>query len=327
MHIVKKLPGLQALPKNTPRSVRSVMDTMVITPGSIDQWKKPTFQRELRATPRVLEAAAQIKDEGILPGVLTLGKLGGETYLLDGQHRVEAFRLAGIPEAYVDVRICTFESMGEMGEEFVRLNSSLVRMKNDDIMRGLEGSNESLRMLRRRCPFVGYDHLRMAGADGRAKVLLSVTVAVRTWFGSGTPTPVAGPSSMEAVKTLDQKETEQMTTFLSLCYDAWGGDAANFKLWCSLNLVLLMWLYRRVVLAEGGKHANNRYIQMTASQFQKCMVALSANPMYVDWLRGRNISDRDRSPCYMRIRDIFVRRLSEMDIKGARFPAADWTKS
>jgi hypothetical protein len=327
MHIVTKLPGLQALPKNTPKGVRSVMDTMVITPTSIDEWKKPPFQRELRVTPRVVVVGQQIKEDGVIPGIVTLGKLGGDTYLLDGQHRMEAFRLSGLDEAYMDTRICTFTSIGDMGEEFVRLNSSLVRMKNDDILRGLEGSHEFLRALRRRCPFVGYDHLRMAGPDGRAKTLLSVTVAVRTWFGASMPTPTAGPSSVEAAKALDQKETEKLCSFLNLCFDAWSGDQANFKLWGSLNLVLLMWLYRRVVLDEGGKHSNNRYIKLNGPQFQKCLMALSVSAMYVDWLRGRNISDRDRPPCYTRIRDIFVRRLSEMDIKGARFPQADWTKS
>ena len=50
--------------------------------------------------------------------------------------------------------------MAEMGDAFVALNSRLVNMRPDDILRGLEGSIPALQEIRASCPFVGYDQIR-----------------------------------------------------------------------------------------------------------------------------------------------------------------------
>ena len=42
-----------------------------------------------------------------------------------------------------------------MAEDFVILNTALVRMGPDDVMRGLEGSVPTLQKIREVCPFVG----------------------------------------------------------------------------------------------------------------------------------------------------------------------------
>ena len=322
---VLRMPGVKELPSNAPRSVRSVMDTLLITPDGIDRWKKPPFQRELRITPKVQALIDELKaNGGVVPGIITLGKLGGDTYLIDGQHRIEAFRRSGLAEGYADVRICHFSDMGEMGEEFVQLNSALVRMQNNDILRGLEGINEHLATIRRRCPFVGYDNIRRDGPG--ATKLIAMASAVRLWFGSEGPTPTPGPASTESVKLLNEDEARRICHALSVCFEAWGKDKENFLLWNGLNLSIVFWLWRRLVLREGlaQRRGGVAVTTLTPDQFKLCLMALSANADYVEWLRGRRLADRDRSPCYTRIKGIFAGRLGGMGFGKPILPIAEW---
>ena len=115
-----------------PKAVQSKMDTLIITQAMVNQWKTPPFQRPVRINAKVQAVIEQIKSAEAVEGVLTLGALRTEPsqlYIVDGQHRVEAFRLSEISEAIADVRVCIFANMAEMSEEFVRLNSSLVKMR------------------------------------------------------------------------------------------------------------------------------------------------------------------------------------------------------
>jgi hypothetical protein len=276
--------------------------------------------------PKVLKLVEDIKvQDGVLPGILTLGKLDGEIYLVDGQHRAEAFLLSEMMTGYADVRICHFETMAEMSEEFITLNSALVRMRNDDIIRGLEALNPHVAAIRRRCPHIGYDGVR----GTRARVLVSMASVLRTWFGSAGATPTTGPSSTDAVKMLDDGQVAQLCSFMTVCYEAWGNDKEHFRLWSSLNLAVLMWLWRRVVLGTGlpPYRGGTRVVTMKTDQFMRCMMSVAADPKYSEWLIGRALRERDRSPCYARVREIFGRRLALDGIKSARFPQEDWTKS
>lgn len=336
---VIKLPGIKEPPASTPKTDRSVMDTMLITLPGIERWKKPPFQRELRRTPKVVKVAAEIRASGVIPGVLTLGKLHGETFLVDGQHRTEgSFRMACDPnerlrldenspelppitEALADVRIRTFNSMGEMAEEFVDGNSDLARMKNDDIMRGAESFNDHLAAIRRKCPFLGYSNVRMGG-----KIVLAMSAAIRVWFGSASHTPTPGPASTEALKQLDEKEARRICQVLTVCYEAWGADKENYRLWGTLNLSLVMWLWRRLVLQEGlpAKRGGVAITVLTPEQFRQCLMALSANHLYVEWLLGRGLRERDRSPAYVKIKSIFAGRLGGMGFGRPILPIVDW---
>ena len=155
---VIKLPGVSQLPATkTYKEIRSTMDTVMITKEGVDEWKLPPFQRPLRVNPRVMEVVEEIRGNGgVIPGVLTIGVLRRtEKYLIDGQHRIEAFKLSGLVEGIADIRLCQFDSMADMGEEFVRLISRLVVMRQDDILRGLEESTPALKTIRNRCPFIG----------------------------------------------------------------------------------------------------------------------------------------------------------------------------
>jgi hypothetical protein len=322
---VLKMPGMGELSRSAPRGVRSHMDTLELTPKGVRAWKRPPFQRELRLNDKVKRVTEEIiANGGVIPGIITLGRFQGDTYLIDGQHRAEAFLLADLPVGYADVRICNFPTMGEMSEEFVHLNTALVRMKTDDIIRGLEAINPLIGSLRRRAPFVGYDGIRRGD---QARTLLSMAVAIRTWFGS-VNTPTNGPASTEAVKMLTDDAVTKLAKFLGCCFEAWGRDKANYRLWSTLNLGILMWLYRRVVLGEGaGPKGVRRATELTAEQFQSCLMALSADPKYSEWLIGRSMGERDRSPAYARVRDVFSRRLAMQGAKTIRFPQDDWSKS
>lgn len=342
-----KLTGARELPPRASRAIRREMDTLEVTPEVAARWRKPDFQRELRVTPKVRRIVLEIRKTQIIPGILTLGVWEGNTYLVDGQHRCEAFRLACDPDfrcfdepeerdlvgkkgpevppiavAYADVRIGYFDSMEAMSDEFLDLNSALVRMKLDDFLRGLEATNPHLAAIRRACPFVGYDRVRTS--EGR--LLLSMASAIRVWFGSAGSCPNSGPGSTDAAKMLDAGQVRDLTDFLKACYEAWGRDKGNYRLWGMLNLGVLMWLWRRSVLGQ-GQDSGSRATRIGREDFIRCLMALSASQRYVDWLGGRLLKDRDRSPCYAKIRDLFSNRLVEAGHKKPRFPQDDWAKS
>lgn len=320
---IVRMPGA----KEAPKSSRASMETIVVTIKTLDSWKRPPFQREIRITPRVWEVVEDIKKTEVIPGILTLGKMDGDVFLIDGQHRIEAFRLSEMLEALADIRVHQFDSMEEMSKEFSNLNSPLVRMKNDDNMRAYEFSNPHIAAIRKRCPFVGYDRIRQATEGHRAKTLVSMANVVRLWFGSDGDTPTMGPSSTEAVKLLNEEQVALMTDFLSACLEAWGYDKENWRLWTSINIGLLAWLWRRAVLGTHlpqHQRGGVKNVRLTREDWVKCLMGLSADSRYHEWLVGRGLRDRDRSPAYSKIKDAFAKRLAEMGVKSPRFPQGVW---
>lgn len=326
-----KVSSIAGKPTTTAAPRKSRMDTVLVEMRTLAGWKIPTFQRQLRVNEKVRELASVIHDEGgVIPGIITIGviKTGRDAgeYLVDGQHRVEAFRLSECREAIADVRYMEFDSMAEMGNEFVNLNSSLVRMRPDDVLRGLEESTPALRMIRDRCPFVGYDMIRR----GPTCAMLSMSTALRLWEGSAPPTPVAlSKSAVNLAVELSEESVAKMTLFLGMCYEAWGMDDGSKRLWSSLNLSLCMWLWRRLV-DDTTRQGNSRYAVLRNEQFKKCLMSLAADASYNDWLLGRALGDRDRPPAYSRVKQIFIRRLLEdkfMAGKKITLPQPTWAKS
>ncbi len=214
--------------------------------------------------------------------------------------------------------------MADMGSEFVNLNSSLVRMRPDDVLRGLEESTPALRMIRDRCTFVGYDMIRR----GPTSAMLSMSTALRVWEGSLQPTPVAlSKSAVNLAVEISEESVAKLSVFLALAYEAWGMDEGAKRLWSSLNLSLCMWLWRRLV--DDTVRTTNRYIVMRNEQFKKCMMSLAADAAYNDWLLGRALGDRDRPPAYARVKQIIMRRLLEDKVsptKKITFPSPTWAK-
>lgn len=317
--------ALKLVPPTTKaeKHTRTVLDTLELTPDVVNAWILPPFQRELHVNDRVRELATQIREhDGVISGVLTLGVLDKKTYLLDGQHRRQAFLLAECRVGYSDVRICYFDTMAEMGEEYVRLNSSLVRMKPDDILRGLEQTSEALMHVRKRCPFVGYDHIRY----GEKAPILSMSMAIRAWRGAAGEMPsssACGVSATTLVQLFTMDDARPMADFMLLALGAWGRDESYARLWNTLNLTLCMWLYRRLVLTQ----YSHKIPKMAPEIFSRCLMALSANSNYLDWLAGRRLTERDRSPAYSRIRATFVERIQEDTGKKVFMPAPSWYTS
>jgi len=304
------------------KASKAKMDTILVTPEIVQSWKRPEFQRPIKENRKVVDLAEEMKrDGGVWPGVVTLGIIGRETYLIDGQHRRHSFLISGLKDGLADVRIHYFDSMAEMGEEFVRLNSQLVRLNPDDILRGLEAGTVSLKLIREKCSFVGYDMVRR---NTGSAPMLSMSVAIRSWSGSGREVPQLIGSATVQAAVMTVKDTEVMIQFLQMCFVAFGRDAEYHRLWSALNLCLCMWLYRRCVLDEGA-HANTRWDNIKQDEFKRCLMALSADRDYSDWLIGRNMGERDRSPCYDRIKRIFIKRMNQERGVKVSLPQPSWS--
>lgn len=306
--------------KEAPKAMQSRMETLIITPPMVNSWKIPPFQRPVRINDKVRAVTEKIKTTETIEGVVTLGKLkaDGSIYIVDGQHRIEAFKLSEIPEAIADVRVCMFDSMGDMAEEFVQLNQQLVRMRPDDILRGLESTTSSLKLIRKSCEFVGYDQIRR----GSAGAILSMSALLRCWNAAGYETPSAsnasGLSAAGLAQNLDQSSVQNLIAFLATAHSAWGRDPEYFRLWSNLNLALCMWLWNKLVI-DRDRFGNKRYVVLNVTDFKRCLMSVSAESDYLAWLPGRNLGERDRSPCYSRLKSIFARRLASE--KGGTRPA------
>lgn len=310
--------------KEAPKSEQSRMDTIIVTPLIVAAWKIPPFQRPLRINDKVRSVTEQIKRAECIEGVITLGRLRGDNshYIVDGQHRIEAFKLSEIPEAIVDVRVMSFISLSEMAEEFVRQNSSIARMRPDDILRGLEESSPALKAIRKSCEFVGYDQIRR----GKSSPVLSMSALLRCWGAASYETPAPASTGLSATglaQALDQTSLQNMISFLAVAHSAWGRDPEYNRLWSNLNLALCMWLWNRLVI-DRDRVGSKRYIVLNIPEFKRCLMSLSAEKDYLDWLQGRNLNDRDRSPCYSRIKGIFARRISADTDKKPTLPAPAW---
>lgn len=315
-----KMPGVSSAPAGTPKTVKSTMDTVIINSEGLKSWKAPPFQRPLRVNPKMLTIAEELKHSaGVIPGILTIGILNKEKYLIDGQHRVEAFKISGLSEAYADMRICHFDTMAEMGDEFVKLNSQIVKMKPDDLLRGLEGSIQSLQIIRKICPFIGYDMIRR----GEKAPILSMSLALRTWYASDKEVPTASGMSAQMITTqLNTDEAHRIANFYSTCFTAWGRDPEYYRVWSSLNTTLVAWLWKRTVLSPP---ANTRTTKFTVQQFTSAIRSFTASADYMDWLIGRQLSDHDRGPCYERIKVLITKRLQPELAHKIIFPSPPWS--
>lgn len=305
---------------NEEKQTKTTMDTVELHPKLAASWKTPPFQRALKINGKVLECAEEIKRAGgVLPGVITVGVLDQETYIVDGQHRLAAWLATGLPIGYADVRMHWFTTVAEMAEEYVRLNSQLVRLRPDDIMRGMEPSSPALQKIRQKCGFIGYDIVRRS----EKAPVLSMSMFVRTWVGAKTDVPGKTISAVGALAMLDETETAQGIEFAATCFEAWRRDVEYARLWGALNLILCAWLYRRLVLGD-RLQATSRSAGLTRDEFRKCLLALSAESDYLDYLVGRNLGDRDRAPAYARVKTIFQRRYLAETGRTVRLPAPAW---
>lgn len=316
--------------REAPKGQRSSMETLIISVDQVNQWRVPPFQRPVRVNTKVSAIAEEMRrSQCEITGIITLGRIAkdGALYVVDGQHRLEAFRISGLSEIIADVRIVDFDTMAEMADEFVRLNTALVRMRPDDILRGLEPASEAIRTIRKNCPFVGYDNIRRGGKTGP---ILSMSAVIRSWRGAQSETPVnhlSGSSISQVACELDGESIEHLVRFLLTAHAAWGRDPEYYRLWGNINLTICMWMWRRLVMDT--QRGVKRTVVLNIAQFKQCLMSVSADRNYLDWLPGRVMSDRDRSPCYGRLKQIFAKRLQEERRDGKRplLPQPAWASS
>jgi len=303
------------------KATHTTVDTIMFDRETAEGWLNPPFQRPMKVNEKVRNIAEEIREDGgVVPGVLTLGVLLNDrdrVYLLDGQHRRHAYLLSGCATGYADVRTHYFENMAAMGEEFVRLNSQIVRLKPDDILRGLEGTVKALGAIRGACPFVGYDMIRRSDKSP----IVSMSALLRCWIGSKHDVPTTdhvGWATLESVLTDDS--VRQLVAFLQCAIAAWGRDDEYGRLWGNLNLAVCMWLYRRTVITQHS----TKTPALTDKLFTKCLMSLSTDSQYLEWLVARRLGDRDRRPCYQRIKVAFTKRLHEETKRKALLPQPAW---
>lgn len=317
------IPGMKA----APRASRSTMETVILDLDRVNQWKVPPFQRPVRVNAKVEAIAAEMRSEGTsIQGVITLGKLPSDRaeYIVDGQHRTEAFRISGMPEIIADIRIVHFDSMAEMADEFVRLNDQIVKMRPDDILRGMLPGLPALQHIMKECPFVGFGQIRRKSSDSGP--VLGLSTVIRCWVMSSHESPNSGSVAGSAAKMatlMDMESARELVGFLKLAYEAWGRDHEYFRLWGGLNLCLNMWLYRRLVLDKNRKKTA-RVVVLNDTEFRKCLMSVSTNGFYIEWLVGRNLNDRDRSPALNKLKAIFVRRLADEGKGRVALPQPAW---
>lgn len=307
------------------REARSMMETLLIDSQTLEKWKDPPFQRPLRINDKVRSLAEELKaNGGVIKGTIEIGVIddGEEAgmYLCDGKHRMQAFVLSQMPECIADVCFKHYDSLAEMAIDFVELNTRLVTFQPDDNLRAYEGSSEGLQTIRRLCPFVGYGNIKR----NYSSALLSMSAVLKQWEGSSADTPTFGKGrSTDMAKRLTVEEAERISVFLNTALAAWSRDPAYGRLWLALNMTICMWMWRRLVL-DKDRTGMRRYAVLSPDQFRRCLMSLSADQNYLDWLVGRLMSERDRSPAYVRIRTLFVARILEDTGQRAKFPQPSW---
>jgi len=312
------------------KMTRTRVEPAVITEELIKSWKLPGIQRNVIVNAKFLQMVEKIKkDSGVIPGMIVLGEFNGEIYLVDAQHRLEAFLATGLKEGYAHLRIKQFDTLEELSAEYVGTNSTIRAFRPDDIMRGLEPQSPPLQAIRRRCPFVGYGTLRHTNSSN---AFLSMSLLLRCWDMSksesaGTRSSSAAQATAEALTLPDAIQCADAANVLAA---AWGHDPEVSRLWNGLNLTLCFWIYRRSVLATDeergtGRHAK-RATRLSPELFEKAMMSVSANDHYVDWLVGRNNTDKHRPAAIRKLKLMIAARVELETGTRPLLPNAEWAQ-
>ena len=286
--------------------MRTEIKKVKLTPAMVGSWKAPSFQRELRVNTNVelLVQKLVASDKPHLPGVITLSVFKDTTYLTDGQHRIKAFLLSELDSVSADVRTAYADSEAEMGEEFVQINSSIAALKPDHILKGLLGTSDGMRyIVKHHKNIVGFNQIRRR----EGSPVLSMSAFLRCWFASAKDVPRGGGVTAQgSVARFTLHEAETASEVLTACEIAWGMGPESYMLWNVLNLSLVMWVYRKMVL--DSSNTATRSTKLTVNQFKLCLMQLAADDNYVGWLRGRSSNEFSQGPCYERIRRAFYKR-------------------
>jgi hypothetical protein len=311
----------------------AMSDAVLVTADEVETWTLPKFQRTQKDNAKVdaYREKVRVSDGCVSGGVITLGRIPGDPniYKVDGQHRLYAALTSGVIQFLLTIHIKRYADFGEMANDYIELQDSLVPMRRDDVLKAAMENKPSLQAIVTQCSFVGFDQIRRATT---AQKLVSMSAVLNCWIGSDAETPGA-KSSGRVPDNLPDSEVSNLCMFLNLCYSAWGNHSEYFRLWGNLNMCMLMWMFRQLVLKNQiGIARKLTHTTIDANTFRKCMVAITSDSNYYDWLYGKNMRERDRGPCYRKLRDVFVRRLNDEEIKAGRvvkklkFPSPAWSK-
>jgi hypothetical protein len=307
------------------RGKKKRVDTIILTAEVWESFERPEFQRNVTVNARLRQIAEELKQTGVFPGILTIGVFDARQWVIDGQHRGEAFKLSGLGECMADVHYLECASMAEMADEFIDLNSAIVRFGADDVLRAMEqGGSAPLRLIRSECPWVGYGNIRR----NPSSPLISMSATIRCWSGSSPDVPSNGGGSAKVLaESMSVDSAKSLARFQKLALASWGTDKQYARLWGQLNMTLSMWMFRRLVLRERTTNFT-RTIALSDDQYAKCLQALSANSKYLDYLTGRMLNDDHRSPAYDRLRTIMANRLKgeNISVGGGKsaMPSPSW---
>lgn len=341
----KEEPSVEALYQNRlERTLRTHVGLVEVTAASWEKWRNPFgekvgpngedgFQRTIQRNKYVIEVAHTISSTGIIPGQIVIGIFQGILWLIDGQHRRESFTIAVLGEcgvtritkACANIKYEVFDTWAAMSDRYVELQRKIRGNSPNDMLKGLEASTESLQVLRKRFPAVGYTSTRPDSKHHKGRV--SAKAALQAWYGSKPETPGRKtPPPFEIAKQLTVEEAHQLANFLRLAHSAWAFDPNYLNLWGSLNLTLCLWLYRRCVLdpVQG-------FPDLTPEQFASCLTALPSekiggvNP-YAMFLYRKGLRELDRGPVYMQVTRVFTATLRANHKLRVKFPKPEWAE-
>jgi len=300
--------------------LHAVTEVRSFTRAEVESWRHAPSQRPVRRNANFWKVVGEIKQSGgALPGELKFGVVDRVEYLYDGGHRREAFLVTELPTAHAVVCRRWFRDLAEMGEAFDDANGHIASMRPDDHLRALESSLPVLAELRAAAPILGYDVTRRNSVTAP---ILSTSMVLRCWATSAheTPTLLRGPAP-ELARALTREEARNLAAFLALTLSAWGRDIEFRPLWGGLNLTLCMWLFRQQVL---NPNPGRGVAKLSGSQFLKLLTALGASSAYLEWLPGRILDERQRTPCYRKITSLFNARWRAETEKALKMLKPAW---
>lgn len=299
-----------------------------VTQAQAAGWVSPPFQRRLILNRKVKAIATTMRATEEIPGVIVLGVLGGVVYLVDGQHRRQAFKDSGASQGVATVVTFEYADMAEMSSHYRELNSKISFGSPDDTLKAMAFSNDSIKEIKARCPFIGYGTRNRVGAN--AENFVSMAAFTNAWNTAGFDALKSSfGSAISFMGSVSTGEAVDIAEAANAMHRAWGVGKEMSSLWKKLNVVCCLWFWRRSVLGWSGsskangswKRSNQR---VPAKDFERGFMSLSANGTYLDWLVGRSNMGKDSQECARRVKLIILDRIESDTGTRPPLPTSSW---
>lgn len=295
----------------TPRLVGNLADPNGGFNGGVTGgvWKLPPWARTPKVNKTVLQVADDLKKFPHLKSTLVLGVYDGCIWKIDCNHRLLGFLYSELEciTAHCIFHYC--DSHEEMYEFYKIYQRHIRTPTKDDNLKGFEITHPPLKYISSKCRFVTYNSI---GDDAHRRIKMSTVV--QAWYDSVPyiPRHVKGNVEEQAAG-LTKENAEKIVEFLLACRDGLGLDQA--VLWKQVNIVLLMWLYRRLVWGETSleEEEDQEYSTFTKDQFINGIMGLQANSYY-GALHRRKL-DSDRMSVYQSLINHFRNSLKDNKVK------------